>query len=394
MTIALFNSAGRVRWVSTRFLGDARFFGMAEKNPAFRTVRRGETTIVFLSGVLDADSVAESWAEATAIQESPLKVDASEVEACDGAGLALLHLLTSRKHAELTGLKPEIQRLLDPFQGEKSEEPVPEKSPKRMGPIKNLGLLASVFFTDLAEIVAFLGKTVATFLECCRKPSLIRWTDLWVVAERAGVNALLIVGLISFLTGMILAFQAAAALTQFGVEIFVVNLVSLAMLREMGVIMTGVVLAGRSGSAFAAEIGTMKINEEVSALETMGLDPVRFLVIPRVLAGILIMPFLTIYANVMGVAGGFLVMRLEGYPLPVLWNQLVGAVTINDLLAGLIKSFFFGFLVAGIGCLRGLQTRSGPSAVGESTTRSVVSGIFLIVVADAIFAVVFYVLKF
>jgi phospholipid/cholesterol/gamma-HCH transport system permease protein len=138
----------------------------------------------------------------------------------------------------------------------------------------------------------------------------------------------------------------------------------------------------------------MKINEEINALETMGLDPVRFLVIPRVLAGVLIMPFLTIFADALGVAGGFFVMRMEGYPLPALWNQLVGAVGINDLMSGIIKSFFFGFLVAGIGCVRGLQTRSGPSAVGESTTRSVVSGIFLIVVADAIFAVVFYVLKF
>jgi phospholipid/cholesterol/gamma-HCH transport system permease protein len=367
---------------------------MAAKIPAFRTEARGETTIVFLSGVLDADSVAESWGNATALQGAPLKVDASGVESCDGAGLALLHVLTSRKGAEVIGLKPEIQRLLAPFQNGKPLATTSPKKDRRMGPIENLGQLASVFFEDLAEIVAFLGKTVATFLECCRKPSLIRWTDLWVVAERAGVNALLIVGLISFLTGMILAFQAATALGQFGVEIFVVNLVSLAMLREMGVIMTGVVLAGRSGSAFAAEIGTMKINEEVSALETMGLDPVRFLVIPRVLAGILIMPFLTVYANVMGVAGGFLVMRLEGYPLPALWNQLVGAVGVNDLLAGLIKSFFFGFLVAGIGCLRGLQTKSGPSAVGESTTRSVVSGIFLIVIADAVFAVVFYVLKF
>ncbi|MEX1118944.1 MAG: ABC transporter permease, partial [Terrimicrobiaceae bacterium] len=218
---------------------------MAQKNPVFRTERRGETTIVFVSGNLDADSVGESWGEATSIQASPVKVDASELESCDGAGLALLHLLTSRKHAELVGLKPEIQRLLAPFQGEKMEGLTPQAKPKRTGPIESLGQVASVFFSDLAEITAFLGKTVLTFLECCRKPSLIRWKDLWVVAERAGVNALLIVGLISFLTGMILAFQAATALRQFGVEIFVVNLVSLAMLREMGVIMTGVVLAGR-----------------------------------------------------------------------------------------------------------------------------------------------------
>jgi phospholipid/cholesterol/gamma-HCH transport system permease protein len=216
---------------------------------------------------------------------------------------------------------------------------------------------------------------------------------MWVTAQKAGVNALVVAGMVSFLTGMIMAFQAAVPLKQFGVDIFVVNLVALALLRELGPIMTAVVLAGRSGSAFAAEIGTMTVNEEISALRTMGLDPMRVLVVPRVLAGFIVTPVLTVYANALGVTGGLLVMMAQGFPFTTLWNQLVGAVGIHDVMSGLIKSFVFGLLVAGVGCLRGLQTGMGTTAVGESTTRAVVSGIFLIVLVDAVFAVVFYVIK-
>jgi phospholipid/cholesterol/gamma-HCH transport system permease protein len=202
------------------------------------------------------------------------------------------------------------------------------------------------------------------------------------------------VALISFLMGMIMAFQSAMPMRQFGVDIFVVNLVALAITRELGPLMTAVVLAGRSGSAFAAEIGTMKVNEEVAALSTMGLDPVRFLAVPRVLAGIVVTPVLTVYSMVFGIAGGFFVMMMLGFPLATLTNQLAGSLTSQDVVAGLIKSFFFGAVVAGVGCMRGLQTGAGASAVGDSTTRSVVTGIFFIVVIDAIFAVVYYQLKF
>jgi phospholipid/cholesterol/gamma-HCH transport system permease protein len=181
---------------------------------------------------------------------------------------------------------------------------------------------------------------------------------------------------------------------QFGVDIFVVNLVALAMVRELAPIMTAIMLAGRSGSAFAAEIGTMKVNEEVAALTTMGLSPVRFLAVPRVLAGIAVTPVLTVYAMAAGVAGGVAVMMMRGFPLAALTNQLSSALDAQDVAAGLIKSFFFGAVVAGVGCLRGLQTGTGASAVGDSTTRSVVTGILLVVVLDAIFAVLYYQLDF
>jgi phospholipid/cholesterol/gamma-HCH transport system permease protein len=154
--------------------------------------------------------------------------------------------------------------------------------------------------------------------------------------------------------------------------------------------MTAIILAGRSGSAFAAEIGTMKVNEEINALTTMGLDPVRFLVVTRVIAAVLMTPLLTLFSNLMGLAGGMMVFLSFDFPLVTYYQEVLGAVQLRDLLGGLAKSLVFGILVAGIGCLRGLQTRTGASAVGLSTTRAVVSGIVLIVLADGVFSVVFY----
>lgn len=362
--------------------------------PGIEWSSSGDGLAVELSGRLDAVAVAPAWAPiAEALAQSPksVSVDASDLDSADGSGIALLRDLAEAPGGNIRGLKPEIAGLLELARRTRIE---PSSHAKSGSPVVALGRLVALQIADLRETVSFLGKTIATLGACAVRPGLVRWRDLWLTCERAGVNALFIVGLISFLTGMILAFQAVVALRTFGVEIFVVNLVSLAMLREMGVIMTSVVLAGRSGSAFAAEIGTMKVNEEIDALQTMGLDPVRFLVVPRVLAGILVMPVLTLFSGAVGIAGGFFVMRLEGYPFSALWVQLVGAVDMKDLMTGFIKAFVMGFLVAGVGCLRGLQTLSGPSAVGVSTTRSVVSAIFLIVAADAVFAAIFYVLKF
>ena len=346
------------------------------------------------SGRLDATSVAAVWRQALdAVQQSgPISIDASEVEYCDGAGIALLWELQRRGVEEISGLKPELAKLLEPFAEAKRNDG--EQVRQKESIVQAVGKGAIELARDLQDQVSFLGQILVVSLRFIRRPQELRWTDVWLTYERAGVQALVVVGLIAFLTGLIMAFQAAPPLREFGVDLYVVNLVSLAMLRELGPIMTAIVLAGRSGSAFAAEIGTMKVNEEINALTTMGLDPVRFLVAPRVLAGVLVTPVLTIYADLVGVGGGLAVMMGRGYPLVILWRQLVSAVGINDVLAGLIKAFVFGALVAGIGCLRGLQTKSGASAVGISTTRSVVTSIFFIVVVDAIFAVVYYAIDF
>jgi len=357
------------------------------------TIERSEGGVCLkLSGRLDANTVAEIWDEALGAVKGKVTVDASAVEYCDGAGSALLCELRRRGGGEITGLRPEIAKVFELFGGDVEPDDTAKKPVN--SPVETLGRLGADFFQDLWEQVAFLGQLAVVFLSFRGGTQRLRWSDVWITFERAGVQALVVVGMISFLTGLIMAFQAAPPLQQFGVDIFVVNLVGLAMVRELGPIMTAIVLAGRSGSAFAAEIGTMKVNEELNALNTMGLDPIRFLVAPKVLAGIMVTPFLIIYANLMGVAGGFLVMLLRGFPPPALWQQLTSAIGVHDVMAGLIKGFVFGGLVAGIGCLRGLQTREGASSVGISTTRSVVSSIFLIVVVDAVFAVVYYVIDF
>jgi phospholipid/cholesterol/gamma-HCH transport system permease protein len=283
--------------------------------------------------------------------------------------------------------------MYDQIDRKKLEQPeVPQR--EEFGLVTSVGEAVVGRVDEWRGEAEFVGEVTAGLARLGHEPRRLRLREWWVIVEKAGTNALPIVALISFLMGMIMAFQAAMPMRQFGVDIFVVNLVALAITRELGPLMTAIVLAGRSGSAFAAEIGTMKVNEEVAALTTMGLSPVRFLAVPRVLAGIVVTPVLTIYSMAIGVAGGLFVMMMLGFPLATLLHQLSGSLKIDDVLAGLIKSFFFGAVVAGVGCMRGLQTGAGAAAVGDSTTRSVVTGIFLIVLLDAVFAVVYYQLKF
>lgn len=325
-------------------------------------------------------------------------MDCARVDFCGGAGFALLMALeeTARERGKsfgVEGLADNFRSMYDRIDRKKIEM---TDSPSRaqVGMVTAVGAAVAGRATEWREDTEFIGEVSTGLLGLGREPRRLRLREWWVIVEKAGTNALPIVALISFLMGMIMAFQAAMPMRQFGVDIFVVNLVALAITRELGPLMTAIVLAGRSGSAFAAEIGTMKVNEEVAALTTMGLSPVRFLAVPRVLAGVAVMPVLTVYSMAIGVAGGMFVMVLLGFPLSTLMHQLSGSLRIDDVLAGLIKSFFFGAVVAGVGCMRGLQTGAGAAAVGDSTTRAVVTAIFLIVLLDAVFAVVYYQLKF
>lgn len=360
-----------------------------------------QATTLRLAGDLDDRNVASCWSQALAAAgqaKGALHVDCAGVQSCGGAGFALLVALEEAAKERGLGMKleslaPRFRSIFDTIDWKKLEEPL---APQRGhgGWVADVGHATAARVGEWADETAFVGEVSSGLLALGRQPRRLRLREWWVIVEKAGTNALPIVALISFLMGMIMAFQSAMPMRQFGVDIFVVNLVALAITRELGPLMTAVVLAGRSGSAFAAEIGTMKVNEEVAALTTMGLDPVRFLAVPRVLAGIVVTPVLTVYSMAIGIAGGFFVMMMLGFPLATLTNQLAGSLTTQDVMAGLIKSFFFGAVVAGVGCLRGLQTGAGASAVGDSTTRSVVTSIFFIVVLDAIFAVVYYQLKF
>jgi phospholipid/cholesterol/gamma-HCH transport system permease protein len=239
-------------------------------------------------------------------------------------------------------------------------------------------------------LIAFVGELCAALGRAFRHPGLVRWKDALLTAELAGVNALPIVALLGFLLGLIMAFQSAIPMRQFGADLYVANLIGLSMLRELGPLLTAIILAGRSGSAFAAELGTMKVTEELDALTTMGLEPVGFLVVPRVIAAVAMTPLLAVWAGFFGLIGGAVVMLSLGFPLVTYVIQVESAVTVGDMIGGLGKSFVFGIVVAAIGCLRGLQTKSGASAVGESATRAVVSGLVLITIVDGVFAVIFY----
>ena len=352
----------------------------------------GGRTVVSLAGRLDANGVAALWAPATeaATRSTALMIDAAGVDYCDGSGVALLgelRRLAGDRPFEIAGLKPEFDTLLGMVG---SLAPPADRTATRYGLFSTLGRLAYGIAAEMRMQVAFIGELVVAIGAAARRPGIVRWSDFISVAEAAGVRAVPIMTLMGFLIGLIMAFQSAIPMRRFGADLFVADLVSLSLLRELGPLMAAVMMAGRTGSAFAAEIGTMKVNEEVDALVTMGLVPVRFLVVPRVLAGVFVMPFLAMIMNVAGLLGCLVVMMSLGYPPVTFYNQLVGAVSHVDLLGGLFKAAVFGFLVAGVGCLRGLQTTTGAAAVGVATTRSVVSGILLIILADGLFAVLFY----
>lgn len=359
----------------------------------------GGRGFVTLRGRLDAPATAVCWnqLEHGLRGVSALDIDASEISYCDGSGIALLWFLqtggmTPGAAVTVHGLKAEFEKLFANFTLEDYEANRRRPAEKTRVP-EEVGKGVQAMLRDLREQVAFIGLVVVAFTVTLFRPRRMRWREVIRIFEIAGVNALPIISLISLLVGLIIAFESAQPLKTFGAQIFIANMIGLVMIRELGPLMTAIMLAGRSGSAFAAELGTMKVNEELSALQTMGLDPVRFLVVQRIMAGVLLTPLLTLYSMLMGVLGGVIVMAGLGFPLVVIYSQLVSSVRVGDILLGTTKGFVFGIIVAGIGCLRGLQTQKGPSAVGESTTRAVVSSILLIVIADAVFSALAFVLK-
>ena len=357
-----------------------------------------EEGLVFsIIGPLDSKTTGLAWR--TALHSLQLAnprrliVDAAQLTYCDGAGAALLLELRCRQSRrqgtyEIRSLDPAYQALLDLYG--RSGGQSPEPAAPVASPVEQIGRATVALGNDIVVLIAFVGELCVALGRALRHPGLVRWRDAWLTAELAGVNALPIVALLGFLLGLIMAFQSAIPMRQFGADLYVANLIGLSMLRELGPLLTAIILAGRSGSAFAAELGTMKVREELDALTTMGLEPVGFLVVPRVIAAVAMTPLLAVWAGVFGLIGGALVMLSLGFPLVTYLVQVQSAVTVGDMMGGLGKSFVFGIVVAAIGCLRGLQTKSGASAVGESTTRAMVSGLVLITIVDGMFAVIFY----
>lgn len=356
--------------------------------------------VLSISGRLDADAALFLFKKAPEkLSEQGLKdsliLDLSGLDYLDTAGAVFLERLERMaqdagfSQIRLEGLSQEYARLMELVKKTKKSD-IEQGQPKPLSFIENRGQSLSDFLSDTKEFITYIGEITWALGVSLRHPTSIRWADTFLIAERSGVDALGIVALISFIVGLVMAFQAAIPMRMFGAELYVANLIGIAMVRELGPLMTAIVLAGRSASAFAAEIGTMRINEEIDALTVMGLDPVRFLIVPRVIASTVVTPLLTIFSNLVGILGGALVITSMGYPVIAYYNQIASFVTWNDFAGGLVKCFVFGILIAATGCIRGYQTQSGPSAVGVSTTRAVVTGIILIAVFDGIFSIIYY----
>ena len=256
--------------------------------------------------------------------------------------------------------------------------------------ITTVGLATQDVLGKVRAIFQFVGECVLAAQQLVRYPKKFRWRDCLEEMQQCGAMALPIVSLVSLLVGVTLAYTGAVALRQYGGDIYVADLIGLSMVREMGALMTAVVLSGRTGAAFAATLGNMKANEEIDALETLGIPAVQFLVLPRLIALGVMMPLLALYANALGIVGGILVSYgLLGIPPAAFWVEMLTAVDLSDIVSGVIKAIAFGLIVGLSGCLRGLQAERSASGVGRAATSAVVTAILLIIIADAIFAVLF-----
>lgn len=253
-----------------------------------------------------------------------------------------------------------------------------------------LGNAGHKFFCDCRDALAFLGELGAALAYAARNPRKVKWRETFYYMDVSGSDALPIIALLGFLVGIILAFQAVVQLQRFGVDSFVVDLVGVTIIRELGPLMVAIVVAGRSGSAFASEIGTMKVSEEIDAMVTMGFVPSRFVIVPKVLALITVMPLLTIFADIAGVAGGMAVAYFKlDISLRESYYRTLDVVNPIGITQGLIKSIIFAIIISTIGCMRGFQSKNDAQGVGRASTSAVVSGIFLIIIADALITALF-----
>jgi phospholipid/cholesterol/gamma-HCH transport system permease protein len=256
--------------------------------------------------------------------------------------------------------------------------------------LRHVGDFGCTFGKDCINILSFVGEIFIAFVYAIFHPRKVRWRETFYYMDSCGSDALPIIVIVGFLLGLVLALQGAIQLTQFGAQDLVINLVVLSLIKELGPIMIAVVATGRAGSAFAAEIGTMKVTEEVDAMITMGFSPVRFLVIPKILALLIVLPMLTILGDIAGIIGGMFITYFKlGISIPETFYKAIELITFSDYMQGFVKSLVFALLIAGVGCMRGFEASGDAQSVGRSATSAVVSGIFLIAVANAIITILF-----
>jgi phospholipid/cholesterol/gamma-HCH transport system permease protein len=320
-------------------------------------------------------------------------LDGSGLTALDMSGAWLLHRLLAPRRAagsepRLVGLRAEHAALLQLLASRQPplELPVPPTLPW----LASLGRTARDSVAGLSGTLAFVGESALALVAALRHPQRLRWRPILRNVQIAGVDALPITGLLSFLMGIVIAYQGADQLQRFGANIFVVDLVALAMLRELSPLLTAIIIAGRSGSAYTAQIGTMKVTEEIDALRTIGVGAQELLVLPKLIALVIVMPLLTVYTDVMGVLGGMVMAQLKlGVSPTAFVDRLDDAIQLSSYGTGLAKAPVFALIVALVGCYRGFQVSGSADSVGAQTTISVVQSIFLVIVTDALFSIVF-----
>ena len=291
------------------------------------------------------------------------------------------------------GLHPEHEALLMVIKPVTLAHTLPPL-PLSQNYFEKTGMIFWPHLQQLIGMLAFFGESAVTMGRSIIHPSRFRLRPILYNLQHAGFNALPIVGLLAFLTGVVISYQGAGQLQRYGANIFIVDLVGLSMLRELAPLMTAIIIAGRSGSAFAAQIGTMKVTEEIDALRTIGISPMELLVLPKVIALVIALPLLTVYSDMMGVLGGMLMAKSQlGVGYADFLDRFDDAVKLSALLVGIGKAPVFAAIIAMVGCFQGFQVKNGSDSVGRQTTVSVVQAIFLIIVADALFSVIFSWLK-
>ena len=354
--------------------------------------------LLSLSGrwtALGIGAIESQLASVAHTETVPATADASGIDALDTAGAWVLQGLLSRlrRHGkvELRGLRPDFSRLMDVVSRRASDARSRSQLPpfrRRLNERMGRRVLASV--QEASGLIGFVGESATSFANSLFHPNRIRWRPILFNIQTAGLNALPIVGLLAFLLGIVVAYQGADQLRQYGANIFVADLIGLSMLREFGPLITAIIIAGRSGSAYAAQIGSMAVTEEVDAMRTLGIKPMEILVLPKVIALVIAMPLLTVAADALGVFGGMIMAQSQldvGFPEFI--ARFLKAVSVTSFLLGVGKAPVFAFIIVIVGCFQGFRTHGGADQVGRQTTRSVVQSIVLVIVVDGLFSVAF-----
>jgi phospholipid/cholesterol/gamma-HCH transport system permease protein len=373
----------------------------SEAGPTFRIDCDGPAegpVDVRIAGALTFADGGSLWAELRSklppARQEAVRFDLSGLESIDGGAMALLvqakwDLQTAGVACEFTGSSGAVGKLLALYEGDASPTPLPPRP--RTGAFGSVGDRAVAAWREVQLFLAFIGDMVLAVGGVIRRPRTGNWHDILPIMARTGADAVPIVLLINFLIGFVMGFQSAVQLKEFGASIYVADLVALSITRELGPLMTAIIVCGRSGAAFAAELGTMKVSEEIDALRTMGIGALRFLVFPRVIALVLVVPLLTLMGDFVGILGGLLVgvvtldLTVVGYV-----NQTLRALDLWDVGQGLVKAGVFSLAIGLISCAQGLATTGGAEGVGRRTTSAVVMSLFALILLDAIFTFAFY----